>query len=709
MMISSVPHPVLAVRRPLLLAASLLSTLLVLDAAPVAGQTPLRALDTGGLETRSAALIFSGQEAGDLAVSALTLPLPGVEGKSRVALIVDLEGASLLEKNEGDTLITEVYAYAFNGEGGLLDTLTQAFRLDLENHREQLLRSGIKFLGHLDLPPGRHTVRLLVLNRQTQRLALQILTVAVPDWSLEEVPTLLTPFFPEAPERWLLVEAAVEPTAPPGLPFPLVVNGRPEVPATRPLIDASASTPLFLLGHHLPRQLHTQITTQQEEEVAELGLGTLESISGGPAGLEMLGAELNPTGLDGRFLLKIAYTVPGAKKKDEPVEIATWTPIIVLPKDILGADTLPVWTELRSRAQSAMGGQSGLSLEELAALRREKRDQARLQQIYRDALRLVAANSRDDGLQAIRALEAQALEKGSSKEMKRLTQSQLGVAQALADRQSGHLLPLIDVHEELYRSYHQNRHFGLSTHSRQMVMHLSETYLKAADDTPQAHSLVACALVSLGGYLYEIGATPSAQKAFEVALEYDEHQEAALLSLAVIHESFGHYDEAVNALRRYQKVYPGRPEARLRLAVNLARLGAKRKAEPLLRRSLQGDNPEWVRVLAYQELARHLTAERQATAAITLLEEAIQEFPQYQRLYLQLASVLDRGGRPREARNILAAMDPRAGRNLDSPRLRYTHMSRRPLLEARQRLSKAADAELAALRDRLRTLATEGK
>ncbi len=708
MMICSVPHPVLAVRRPLLLAASILSTLLVLDATPVAGQTPLRALDTGGLETRSAALIFSGQEAGDLAVSALTLPLPGVGGKSRVALILDLEGASLLENNDGDTLITEVYAYAFDAEGGLLDTLTQAFRLDLETHRERLLRSGIKFLGHLDLPPGLQSVRLLVLNRQTQRLALQILTLNVPDWSLEESPTLLTPFFPEAPERWLLVEAAAEPTASPGLPFPLVVDGRPEVPATRPLVDGSASTPLFLLGRNLPRQLHTQITTQQEEDVLELGLGTLESIAGGPAGLEMLGAELNPTGLDGRYLLKIAYTVPSAKKKEEPVEVATWTPIIVLPQDILGADTLPVWTELRSRAQSAMGGQPGLSLEELAALRREKRDQARLQQIYRDALRLVAANSRDDGLQAIRTLEAQALEKGSSKEMKRLTQSQLGVAQALADRQSGHLLPLIDVHEELYRSYHQNRHFGLSTHSRQMVMQLSETYLRA-DGTPQARSLVACALVSLGGYLYEIGATPSAQKAFEVALEYDEHQEAALLSLAVIHESFGHYDAAVDALRRYQKVYPGQPEARLRLAINLGRMGSRRKAEPLLRRSLLGDNPEWVRVLAYQELARQLIAERQATAAIALLQEAIQEFPEYQRLYLQLASVLDRGGRPREARDVLAAMDPRAGRNLDSPRLRYTHMSRRPLLEARQHLSQAADRELAALRDHLSALATEGK
>jgi len=85
------------------------------------------AIDLGGLDARSAALMLSAQDAGDLDVAALAVPLPMADGggRSRVTLVVDAGGASLLAAvpEEAAELITEVYAYAVGAALGFTAVL----------------------------------------------------------------------------------------------------------------------------------------------------------------------------------------------------------------------------------------------------------------------------------------------------------------------------------------------------------------------------------------------------------------------------------------------------------------------------------------------------------------------------------------------------------------------------------------------------------
>ena len=68
-------------------------------------------------------------------------------------------------------------------------------------------------------------------------------------------------------------------------------------------------------------------------------------------------------------------------------------------------------------------------------------------------------------------------------------------------------------------------------------------------------------------------------------------------------------------------------EGRLRLGVNLARVGSKRAAEQRLQECLAPDRPRWVRTVAYQELAVLLTEQGRLEEAARWLEQALQRLP----------------------------------------------------------------------------------
>lgn len=180
--------------------------LLPLPASGVApAGPPVEAFDAGGLEARSAALILSGQQGGAIRIAALALPGP-VEGDlAPVDVLVEIDGHSLLEAPAGGELggeiLTEVHAYALRQDGTLADFFTQAFRFDPAVAAGPSW-TGVRFAGRLDLPPGEHSLRLLVLRRATDRFGLAVMPVTVPAEHGEEP-------VPDGPEgRWLRVRMA---------------------------------------------------------------------------------------------------------------------------------------------------------------------------------------------------------------------------------------------------------------------------------------------------------------------------------------------------------------------------------------------------------------------------------------------------------------------------------------------------------------------
>ena len=77
------------------------------------------------------------------------------------------------------------------------DFFTQMVSLDVGAGRETLRRGGVKYYGHLTLPPGEYLVRVLARDAASGRGGVRAVPVEVPD--LASASSLLTPFFFDAP------------------------------------------------------------------------------------------------------------------------------------------------------------------------------------------------------------------------------------------------------------------------------------------------------------------------------------------------------------------------------------------------------------------------------------------------------------------------------------------------------------------------------
>ncbi len=641
------------------------------SAGTAAGQTPgVEVANLGGLETRSAALILSGQEAGDLETSVLAIPIPGADessGKVRVVLVVDVDGKTIVAESAEDSLVTELYVYAIDGSGGLGGILTQAFRIDLAHHRETLDKTGVKFLGHLDLAPDEYSLRVLVLHRRSGRLRLEIENVDVQPLRDR---MLLPPLFPEPAASWVVVRESSGAE----LPFPWVTGDSTWVPATRP--STAEESDFYIAGRGLTGGLRAHVVDEEQGEVlSELGLGDLRPVAAPPLGLEMFAAEVRTAELTGgRHRLQISSADGTAE-----ASIALRIPVSESELAVRGElEQPPVETAERgARVPVAKGRQLVMLLERARAA-------------YLETLSQLSAGDRSGALTTIIAFErdgiGERLYDKTPEVQQQLKGAQVTVAAQLAGRQVEILLAFIELHEQLYRQYHQHRHLFLAGHTRQVMKGLSDLYLQRTR-SPEADRMVASAVASVGGYLHGLGARPAALEVYQQALDYDEDHPTALLAKAMLHEAGGDYEEAEKLLRRLVSKDPGNRRGRLHLAVNSRRLGETRRALKLLEECVAEEPANWITALAYQELAALQAAEKKPRQAIATLERALERLPDQQALYLLLAAQLDRNGQHSRATTVLQRLDARGPRASASPRLVYGQPPSSDILHSRQTLA----------------------
>ena len=178
-------------------------------------------------------------------------------------------------------------------------------------------------------------------------------------------------------------------------------------------------------------------------------------------------------------------------------------------------------------------------------------------------------------------------------------------------------------------------------------------------------------MVGLASDLVQGSALMSARALLERTLALSPGNPAALLALGSVHERSAQYHEAVQVLRRLVRSAPGHAEGRLRLAVNLRRLGEEREARRLLEELTRGQSPPWIAALSFQELASLLESEGELERALNVLEDGTARHPSNQRLHIQLAHVLDQLGRPWDANRVLEELDRRRSQEGDTPRVLY--------------------------------------
>ena len=272
---------------------------------------------------QTAGQVLAGAEGGLVRTSALMVPLPGTGATADVPVVIEIDGPSLLHLHEGEDVPVEIYVYAVDEKGKVGDYLAQTLALDRVKVEEKLLQAGLKFYGHLELPPGSYKTRVLVRNGRTGAHGLRVLPLVVPAAASASAaapagsadPILLPPFFPESKGQWLVLREAPR-DGRRDVPVPFRLGDQPFLPAATPILDGGESR-FALLGYNLADEgelrVRSQVLTADGKEV-QAGDVALLSRATGEAGADRLELSFRPPTLQpGEYLLRI--TITGADGK----------------------------------------------------------------------------------------------------------------------------------------------------------------------------------------------------------------------------------------------------------------------------------------------------------------------------------------------------------------------------------------------------------
>ncbi len=311
-----------------------------------------------------------------------------------------------------------------------------------------------------------------------------------------------------------------------------------------------------------------------------------------------------------------------------------------------------------------------------AARKRQERRKYRLPEAetaagYRHALRLLAGGETGAARTALRELEAGAARHAAYDQ---LGKNEGRILDDLEEVAPDSLLPVALLYLDLVPIYRRLGLGPLAEHALRMSRRLATSV--ASEGSPAARAAVGRALTELAGVLLRAGRLGECEELFERALEVDvdrqldDYKTTARLGLGVSHERRGRYEEAVEILEPLAERRPAHPEARLRLALNLARLGKADRSRPLLE-ALAAAPTDWIAQLAAQESARTALRERRFEEASSILAAALERWPDHPGLQVQQALVLDRRGRSRQARNQVASLVAAGATAEANPRDRY--------------------------------------
>jgi VWFA-related protein len=255
------------------------------------------------------------KDSGTIATSVLAAPFGGGKEEAYVPVVIEVDGATLLAGKQDAKLPVEIYIYALDHNGTIQDFLSQTVGLDLTKIDGQLRQSGLKFFGHVDLPPGTYSLRTLVRNGTTGETSLRVTPVTVPPAGQA---TLLPALFQEAPGRWVPVRENQKEGQPP-LPYPFMLKDAPYIPASRPVLTPGQDARLVLVSYNLQPgewKAHAQVMAADGKEVPGGAFKVVDKEIGAGAGPSRLLATFQPPQLPpGNYSLRVTLT-DGAGKDE---------------------------------------------------------------------------------------------------------------------------------------------------------------------------------------------------------------------------------------------------------------------------------------------------------------------------------------------------------------------------------------------------------
>jgi tetratricopeptide (TPR) repeat protein len=318
---------------------------------------------------------------------------------------------------------------------------------------------------------------------------------------------------------------------------------------------------------------------------------------------------------------------------------------------------------------------------------------------YREILSAWASGNTEQAAADLIALETSVVSDEDVNSRKRLLKAEQSVIHEVGASDLETLVPIAMLHHEVYERYLGMGAKGRSLvlgHARNMARDLALLYQEQSG-TEGAALVSSRILTSLGGLLQKHAQQLPAAELFFKAVEMDPRNVAAHLGIATIYEKNSQFESAVDSLRKLLAVDPGHEEARLRLGINLRRLGKNDEARKVLQELTQVKTASWVTPLAYQELARLFVEQGSPAGAESTLQAAVERFPEDARLYVQLASVLDRKGEIRRAQQVMDKVGSLPPASEASGRYLYNTTRDETFAEARKFLDDNARSRRALL------------
>jgi hypothetical protein len=190
------------------------------------------------------------------------------------------------------------------------DFFTQMVTLDLAERRVHFAETGFKYYGHLEVPPGRYLLRVLVRNGTTGRVGVELADLEVPEFAAEPI-VVLPPFFIEAPGTWFVAREPV-PEGQASVVYPFTLSGQPYIPAARPVLSRGVQAQLCIATYNLGKgrpDVSARVVDDAGQPVSGGALKVRDRTASGVAGLDKLSATFTPRGLtEGDYRLEVEIT-----------------------------------------------------------------------------------------------------------------------------------------------------------------------------------------------------------------------------------------------------------------------------------------------------------------------------------------------------------------------------------------------------------------
>lgn len=160
-------------------------------------------------------------------VAALAAPFPTDRPTAQVPVVLEIDGAGIVQAAKRGIATADIFIYAFDEGGIVRDSLFQRVVLELPKVGERLGSTGIRFYGTLNLPPGRYAVKNLVHVNESDAKGYRRVDLTVP--AAGDV-SVTRPLFFQPEDDWLMIKATRDK---PDMPYPFMIGGETFIPAAR--------------------------------------------------------------------------------------------------------------------------------------------------------------------------------------------------------------------------------------------------------------------------------------------------------------------------------------------------------------------------------------------------------------------------------------------------------------------------------------------